>query len=276
MIKQCRRGLQQGQGQQGGRRAGTTAAGLGARLLRHPPAIRVLHCAAICTSVSPCPVSLLVARMSMSIAELGAGVTPCATQQDSTQGQVGGSRRQVGGRCSAREGRQRALTTHPPAHLVWALVCKRLRPPAPVGLAHQQALAPRQRRALGRLRGAGRRGHSAVGGWVGRRRLARAAVAEAAGGQAGTPPLGATGHPPHTSHPAPAAGAALACMSWSATAMKELRAYSRRCAKGPCMGGGPGGGGGAAGWGRRCSTAGAAAGGSRRQVSHPSRQHTRR
>lgn len=43
----------------------------------HPPAISVLLCAAICTSVSPRPVSLLVARSSMSSTELGAGVTPC-------------------------------------------------------------------------------------------------------------------------------------------------------------------------------------------------------
>lgn len=43
----------------------------------HPPAISVLLCAAICTSFRPCPVSLLVARSSMSSTELGAGITPC-------------------------------------------------------------------------------------------------------------------------------------------------------------------------------------------------------
>lgn len=41
------------------------------------PAIRVLHCTATWTSFKPCPVSLLVARMSMSITLFGAGVTFC-------------------------------------------------------------------------------------------------------------------------------------------------------------------------------------------------------
>lgn len=41
----------------------------------------VLLCAAICTSVKPRPVSLLVALSSMSSTELGAGVTPCRIPQ---------------------------------------------------------------------------------------------------------------------------------------------------------------------------------------------------
>lgn len=49
------------------------------RWLRDAPAIRVLHWAATCTGFSPLPVSLLVARRSMSMAEFGAGVMPCNT-----------------------------------------------------------------------------------------------------------------------------------------------------------------------------------------------------